>query len=616
MFKLPTTSLLLVSCSCLVALSQAKTYSLPDLTTDYNNAIPVEEEEAQDPFASCKIYCEGNLLHTIQTAVPKLFADSKTFVDMKLNYSPDKTLEDFNAMMETKNQTPSSEDLKQFVDKYFSAPGTELEKWTPTDWKENPSFLDLISDPDLKQWGVELNSIWRDLGRKMKDDVSKNPEYYSIIPVPNPVIVPGGRFIEFYYWDSYWIIRGLLYSQMFDTARGMIENFFSIVNRFGFIPNGGRVYYHGRSQPPLLTGMVKSYVDFTNNDKFAIDALDTLEHEFEFFVNNHNVTVKNHSLCVYRDSSSGPRPESYREDVETGEEFPTDEAKELHYSELKAGAESGMDFSSRWFISPSGTNEGNRSALSTTSIVPVDLNAYLYWNAKLIAEFHSKAGNTKKVTEYETKAEKLRLGIQEVLWNEEAGVWLDYDMINQKPRDYYTPTNLSPLWVKAFNISESEKISASVMAYIERNKLDSFPGGVPNTLSYSGEQWDAPNAWAPMQYILVEGLNNLNTPEAKNMSLKWATKWVKTNFAAFSKDRHMYEKYKADEFGVGGGGGEYEVQTGFGWSNGVIIEWLSKHGRDISIGSGCGCLAGNRMMGIVGVAAVTIVALIAGRVLW
>lgn len=380
----------------------------------------------------------------------------------------------------------------------------------------------------------------------MKDEVSKNPEYYSIIPVPNPVIVPGGRFIEFYYWDSYWIIRGLLYSQMFDTARGMIENFFSIVNRFGFIPNGGRVYYHGRSQPPLLTGMVKSYVDFTNDDKFAIDALDTLEHEFEFFVNNHNVTVKNHSLCVYRDSSSGPRPESYREDVETGEEFPTDEAKELHYSELKAGAESGMDFSSRWFISPTGTNEGNRSALSTTSIVPVDLNAYLYWNAKLIAEFHSKAGNTKKVTEYETKAEKLLLGIQEVLWNEEAGVWLDYDMINQKPRDYYTPTNLSPLWVKAFNISESEKISASVMAYIERNKLDSFPGGVPNTLSYTGEQWDAPNVWAPMQYILVEGLNNLNTPEAKNMSLKWATRWVKTNFAAFSKDRHMYEKVSVE----------------------------------------------------------------------
>jgi len=85
-----------------------------------------------------------------------------------------------------------------------------------------------------------------------------------------------------------------------------------------------------------------------------------------------------------------------------------------------------------------------------------------------------------------------------VLWNEEAGVWLDYDMKNEKPRDYFVPTNLSPLWVKAYNISESEKISASIMAYIEKNKLDTFPGGVPNTLSYTNEQWDAPNVWAPM----------------------------------------------------------------------------------------------------------------------
>lgn len=293
------------------------------------------------------------------------------------------------------------------LQEYFSPKGTELEVWTPTDWKENPGFLDLIPDPDLKQWGMELNNIWRDLGRKMKDDVLKNPEYYSIIPVPNPVIIPGGRFIEFYYWDSYWIIRGLLYSEMQDTARGMIENFMSIVKRIGFIPNGGRVYYHGRSQPPLLTGMVKSYVDFTNDDLFAINALDALEHEFEYFVNNHSVQVKGHNLAVYRDSSTGPRPESYSEDVETGENFDTEEAREDHYSELKSAAESGMDFSSRWFINENGTNVGNLTHLKTRSIVPVDLNAYLYWNAKLIAEFHSKAGNIEKVTEYENKAAKL-----------------------------------------------------------------------------------------------------------------------------------------------------------------------------------------------------------------
>ncbi|KAH8370512.1 hypothetical protein KR093_003838, partial [Drosophila rubida] len=528
-----------------------------------------------------QIYCYGPLLDTIQMA--KLFQDSKTFVDMKLTVSPTKTMEDFEAFMAAKNNTPTKDEIRQFVNEHFGEKGTELDVWTPTDWVEHPAFIDLIHDPDLKQWGVDLNNIWKELGRKMKEDVHKNPDYYSIIPVPNPVIVPGGRFIEFYYWDSYWIIRGLLQSEMVDTARGMIENFLSIVQRIGFIPNGGRVYYWGRSQPPLLTAMVKSYVDATKDDLFAINALEILEHEFEYFINNNTVQAKGHNLVIYRDTSTGPRPESYSEDVETSQNFATKEAKEDHYSELKSAAESGMDFSSRWYINANGTNEGNLTDAKTRSIVPVELNAILYWNAKMIAEFHSKAGNIEKMVEYETKAQKIQEAIQAVLWNEEAGCWLDYDLINEKPRNYFVPTNLSPLWTKAYNISDTEKISASVLKYIEDMNLDSFPGGVPNTLYNTGEQWDLPNVWAPMQYILVEGLDNLGTPAAKALSQRWGHRWVKSNFAAYKETLAMFEKYDAETFGGHGGGGEYGVQKGFGWTNGVIIEWLAKYGRQISL---------------------------------
>lgn len=128
------------------------------------------------------------------------------------------------------------------------------------------------------------------------------------------------------------------------------------------------------------------------------------------------------------------------------------------------------------------------------------------------------------------------------MWNEEAGCWLDYDLINDKPRNYFVPTNLSPLWVKAYNISDSEKISTSVLKYIEDNKLDTFPGGVPNTLYQTGEQWDFPNVWAPMQYILVEGLDNLGTPEAKELSQRWGQRWVKSNFEAYRETLAMFEK--------------------------------------------------------------------------
>ncbi|EDW01419.1 GH21428 [Drosophila grimshawi] len=574
--------LIILGFCCLAALPQVRSKNLNEFISDSDNVIVKTDanDEIYD-FPSCQIYCHGPLLHTVQMA--KLFQDSKTFVDMKLKFAPEKTMEDFEAMMESKNNNPSQDEIREFVNSHFGDKGTELDAWTPPDWIEHPTFLDLIRDPDLKQWGVDLNNIWKELGRKMKDDVHKNPEYYSIIPVPNPVIVPGGRFIEFYYWDSYWIIRGLLYSDMKDTARGMIENLMSIVKRIGFIPNGGRVYYGGRSQPPLLTAMVKSYVDFTKDDMFAINALETLEHEFEYFMNNHSVQAKGHNLAGYRDTTTGPRPESYREDVETSSGFLTPEAKENHYSELKAAAESGMDFSSRWFINEEGTNIGNLTQIMTRSIVPVELNAILYQNAKTIAEFHSKAGNIEKMTEYETKAKKILEAIQAVLWNEEVGCWLDYDLINNKPRNYFVSSNLSPLWTKAYNIADSKKISDSVLNYVEQNKLDTFPGGVPNTIYQTGEQWDFPNVWAPLQYIVVEGLDNLGTPEAKNLSKSWGHRWVKSNFEAYRETLAMFEKYDAEKFGGHGGGGEYGVQTGFGWSNGVIIEWLAKYGREISI---------------------------------
>lgn len=184
----------------------------------------------------------------------------------------------------------------------------------------------------------------------------------------------------------------------------MLKNFLSIIDRFGFIPNGGRIYYSMRSQPPLLTPMVKTFVDHTNNKEFAISAVDTLAREFEYWLDNHTVIVKGHRVARYGDKSSGPRPESYREDIETGKDFPNENEREAHYSELKAAAESGMDFSSRWFINENGTNDGDLRNLKTRSIIPVELNAILYWNAKIIAEFYGYKGDTTKQQLYENRS--------------------------------------------------------------------------------------------------------------------------------------------------------------------------------------------------------------------
>lgn len=147
----------------------------------------------------------------------RIYNDSKTFVDMKLKQSPEVTLKLFDEFID-KKPTPTKEEIQVWVEENFDERGSEFEPWIPDDFEKSPEILNRINDKELRSYAEELNGVWLDLGRKMKKNVADNPELYSIIYVENPVIVPGGRFLEFYYWDSYWIIRGLLLTQMTNVS--------------------------------------------------------------------------------------------------------------------------------------------------------------------------------------------------------------------------------------------------------------------------------------------------------------------------------------------------------------------------------------------------------------
>lgn len=265
-------------------------------------------------FDFSEIYCYGPLLETIQMS--NIYVDSKTFVDMKMKNSPNETLNLFLEMMKKTGQRPSKTNLTDFLSEAFEDAGSEFETWEPADWKPDPKFINDIKDNHFKVWATELHLLWKLLCKKIKDDVRLHPDHYSIIYVPYPVIVPGGRFREFYYWDSYWIIRGLLLSEMYTTVKGMLSNFLSIINTYGYIPNGGRVYYAMRSQPPMLVPMMKSYIEATNDTVFLKENVDILEKEFSYWMLNHTVNIerdgKIYTLARYKDSSVGPRPESYK----------------------------------------------------------------------------------------------------------------------------------------------------------------------------------------------------------------------------------------------------------------------------------------------------------------
>ncbi len=217
-------------------------------------------------------------------------------------------------------------------------------------------------------------------------------------------------------------------------------------------------------------------------------------------------------MFVYGTGGHGPRPESYREDVELAEEFETEEEREEFYFHMKAGAESGWDFSSRWMIDSKGRAKGGLKATKTNYVVPVDLNAVMYMNYASVAEFHSLLGDAERSEAFAAKASALQKSIRAVMWNEEERMWFDYDFLNSRARNNFYPSNLFPLWAECYEPSERMLVAESSVAYLKKSGAIYCKGGVPTSAAAdkaSEQEWDFPNAWPPLQHILVEGTFHL-----------------------------------------------------------------------------------------------------------
>lgn len=542
-------------------------------------ALSMKGINAEKPACNSEIFCRGDLLHTVQMA--RIFNDSKTFVDMRLQSDEADVLQAFKALGPSANI--SKEQVIKFVNENFHHVGHDLQQWTPLDWRENPAFIDHIKDKNLKTFASKLNELWKKLGRKITDEARMNPARSSLILVANPFVVPGGRFREYYYWDSYWVVNGLLVCGMKDTVKGMIDNFIQLVNTFGFVPNGGRIYYTNRSQPPFLIPIVGLYLNKTGDVDYVKSILNALEKEYTFWRKNRTVEVElssgKYKLSIYAANMNTPRPESYYEDIHTAQEVPED-ARSTLFQDIASAAESGWDFSTRWF-NHTDYKRGSLSSTRTRQIIPTDLNSILYACENLLEKFFRMTGNTAKADEYKSFSEARAAAIEAVLWDEK-GLWLDYDRQLKKRRGDFYASSVVPLWAGVIRGNISREMI--VLRTLKRLRVLDYPGGLPTSLFSSGQQWDFPNAWPPLQHMLISGLAESNGEGMKQEALNFAQKWITTNYKAWRATSHMFEKFNVSVQGAPGGGGEYDIQVGFGWTNGVILDLLQRYPDELVSG--------------------------------
>ena len=466
-----------------------------------------------------------------------LFPDGKAFADAVPKAPPPVILRRYRA-----RGARSRAALRRFVASTFSFP-TEAE--TPAAQHD-------------KSLEAHIARLWPLLTRQP----AVPPDYSSLLFVPEPYAVPGGRFREFYYWDSYFTMLGLIPDGHLDTARDLVDDFSYMLREYGHIPNGARTYYLSRSQPPmyyLMVGLLTS----DPTDAWS-QHLQDLEREYAYWMQGATglqpgmaqrnvVEMPDGSLLNrYWDAADTPRDESYRNDVLIARASHRPAAQV--YRDLRAAAESGWDFSSRWL------GDGRHlTTIRTTDIVPVDLNSLLYGLEQAISQGCHAHHDSACERRFAERARRRRQAMDRYLWDAQAGYFMDYDWQQGRRTGELSAATLYPLFTGVADIRQADAVGGITQTRLLEQ------GGIVTTNITSGQQWDAPNGWPPLQWIAVMGFRRYDQPA---LAHEIARRWLATVQRVFGNTGKLVEKYDV-EHTLPGGGGEYPLQDGFGWTNGV-----------------------------------------------
>ena len=436
-----------------------------------------------------------------------------------------------------KPATPEA--LRAFVERHFAAV-------TPP--QEQPIARGL-------KLAAHIDALW-DMLTRSAETVPANS---SLLPLPHAYVVPGGQFVEIYYWDSYFTMLGLAESGRHGLARGMLDDFAYIIDTYGHIPNGNRSYYLSRSQPPFFYKMV----ELLAGDEPG-RYLPELKAEYAYWMDGaeglrpgearRRVVALENGLLLnrYYDDRDTPRDEAYRRDWMLAKNSGREPAK--LYRDIRAGAESGWDFSSRWFA-----DGRTKATIVTAEILPVDLNSLMFGLEKAISEACSRTGDAACAADFEARARRRQAAINSLFWSDRDGYYVDYRWTEHRQIPTLSAATLYPLFVQAASGLQADDVARAVRKTLLQ------PGGLVTTPVNTGEQWDSPNGWAPLQWIAVDGFRRYGQDQ---LAGEIARRWLAEVSKAYGETGKLFEKYDVVSDRPGGGG-EYPLQDGFGWTNGV-----------------------------------------------
>ena len=484
----------------------------------------------------------GELFQDVQ--LQRIYADSITFADML----PEKTRRRILKQYLKEREDPHF-DLRTFVREHF------IELLQTETYTSNPNHT-------IEQ---HIEELWHVLRR----EIPKNTG--SLIGLPYPYIVAGGRFIAQYYWDSYFVMLGLAAGGHWDMVENMVKNCAFLIRKYGHVPNASRTYYATRSQPPIFAMMVQLLAQHKPKTTL-IKYLPYLTAEYTFWMKGSRrlnlqrqavrraVRMPNGAvLNRYYDTNASPRPESYKEDVETALHVHDRTASRV-YTDLRAGAESGWDFSSRWFRNPH-----DLRTIHTTDIVPVDLNCLLVVLEQTIAQAYRQLKQQRLARHFTALAEERAEAIRTYCWDKKEKFFCDYDFVAGKSTGIMSGAGPFALFC---HVATPEQAADSA-AFIAKKLL--HEGGLVCTLHDTGQQWDWPNGWAPLQWAAIKGLraygHDFLADEIKQ-------RWMATVQKTYDQHHKLVEKYNVVNTKTAASGGEYVLQDGFGWTNGIHLALL------------------------------------------